>query len=503
MTDKGDVASFKDHRLVKNSYGCDVVLRHEPSRVNIHLRSQFLGGMTEAFINERLGRCKHIPLTGILAFFDVTSYQPGRVSVAEITHRRWVAFVLVSDLLDLPYYGPLPGVEITESEVQLTCTTIKSILDVKGHHRPHIIDELVLSICGFIGDGRNRTIARRCFSVIKSEYRDRCDMLMNCSFLLGGGGSYGIVTTDSDALNADKLNLGAVRMQEPSFVLNIVSYMRNEMKSVAASNTSRRHTCTAVYIVDKSATYDDMPFEIEPSPSSGNAFDLILKPTSAAFGQALDNLVVNDIAIVPFDRRNVHLLQKVVVSGRTPDRITAVPFVFLSARLSYGDTYLTDDNDAHVVSCTFPEATSASYLAFGLRPDVDPFQASRNFVIRVEGGASWLLHDWVLYERWSYFRRVVDAGLAEATERTITLPPEFPSRLLYTMLYFIYTSQIDATLAELAEMQPFVKENAVLYGLAARDDRGALFCEPGWTNFMAQFYKMKREAGPTRKSSLC
>lgn len=503
MTDKGDVASFKDHRLVKNSYGCDVVLRHEPSGVNVHLRSQFLGGMTETFINERLGRCKHIPLTGILAFFDVTSYQPGRVSVTEITHRRWIAFVLVSDLLDLPYYGPLPGVEITESEVQLTCATIKSILEVKMHHRPRVIDELVLSICGFIGDGRNRTVAKRCFSVIKSEYHDRCDMLMNCSFLLGGGGSDGIVVTDRDALNADKLNFSAVRIREPSFVLNVLSYMRNEMKSFAASSISRTHTCTAVYIVDKNATYDDLPFEIGPSPSVGSAFDLILKPTSATFGQALDSLVVNDIALVPFDRRNVHLLQKVVVSARTPDRITVVPFVFLSARLSYGDKYLTDDNDAHVVSCTFPEATSASYLAFGLRPDVDPFQASRNFVICVEGGASWLVHDWVLYERWLYFRRVMDAGLAEASERIITLPPEFPSRLLYTMLYFIYTSRIDATLAELAEMRPFVKENAILYGLAERDDGGALSCEPGWRNFMAQFYKMKREAVPTRKSSFC
>jgi hypothetical protein len=49
------------------------------------------------------------------------------------------------------------------------------------------------------------------------------------------------------------------------------------------------------------------------------------------------------------------------------------------------------------------------------------------------------VHDWVLYKTWSYFKRVMDAGLKETQSRKLKLPASFPPSLLVCVLKILYT----------------------------------------------------------------
>jgi hypothetical protein len=104
-----------------------------------------------------------------------------------------------------------------------------------------------------------------------------------------------------------------------------------------------------------------------------------------------------------------------------------------------GFYYGREDSELGPLSCLFMDDDEC---------DADPFGGTANFVIRIPSSRSncdsfkWrcvLVHSWIMYRRWPYFRRVIDSGMAEAATSILTLPPEFPPKLLESLIHFLYT----------------------------------------------------------------
>jgi hypothetical protein len=66
-----------------------------------------------------------------------------------------------------------------------------------------------------------------------------------------------------------------------------------------------------------------------------------------------------------------------------------------------------------------------------------------NFIVCVGGSKMGVpVHDWLLYCRWPYFKRMIDSGMLEAENHTAELPSDCTSdEVLLAVLNFIYTSQ--------------------------------------------------------------
>lgn len=89
-----------------------------------------------------------------------------------------------------------------------------------------------------------------------------------------------------------------------------------------------------------------------------------------------------------------------------------------------------------------------------------------NFHIFVEGHSSSLhVHDWVLYARWGYFRRMMDAGLSESNSRRMTLPSGFAKNILLDLIKFIYTGSLPHTSAFTPSNSLYILEHAEEYDL--------------------------------------
>jgi hypothetical protein len=67
---------------------------------------------------------------------------------------------------------------------------------------------------------------------------------------------------------------------------------------------------------------------------------------------------------------------------------------------------------------------------------------TRNFTISTSTGSdTTLVHDWLLYARWPYFKRMIDSGMSEATSQRLELPEGFP---LQIFLQYLYNGKIDS-----------------------------------------------------------
>jgi hypothetical protein len=74
----------------------------------------------------------------------------------------------------------------------------------------------------------------------------------------------------------------------------------------------------------------------------------------------------------------------------------------------------------------------------------DAFDSSigPNFSLEIEGEypTKVMVHDWVLYTRWPWFKELLESGMAESQTRSLSLPSEFPSTLLHSLMQFFYTN---------------------------------------------------------------
>lgn len=89
-----------------------------------------------------------------------------------------------------------------------------------------------------------------------------------------------------------------------------------------------------------------------------------------------------------------------------------------------------------------------------------------NFYILIENHYSTLhVHDWVLYSRWGFFRRMIDSGLAEAHTRRLVLPNGFPKSVLLDLIKFIYSGSLPHTTSLTSTNSLYLLEHAEEFDL--------------------------------------
>jgi hypothetical protein len=469
-----------------------------------------LGGLPEAFINERLGKC-HLSLALIIHFFEAMSYEPGRAGPTQPLAVASICFALIADLLDLPHAGPPACEYLPDKVVNVTSDLLAAVLRSKSRHRPNVIDDVILSICSVVGRRGDEVDTAKCCRLIKKEYSDRPELLFNYAFLLGGA-SLKIVYPEPLSYASSGIDnvydLTSLRVIDSSYIQNFLLGLETMV------NERRPHfySCTAAYICPKDTKYEDLPFVIEQSPGDVT-FDLVPRLADTTMDTIFETPVRrNDVVVVPFTRRNIHMLQAVLVQSCENGRLTVrhVPLAAAADPPTIHDLFKIQAGKhagLQTITSVFPGAWTPSSLVFAVDNFVDPFVASANFTIKIGNDtvvswqpSHWKVHDWVLYERWSFFKRVIDADLVEARDRIITLPVDFPVPLLYMVLSYIYTSTFSVTNKHVDQVRSFVHQYVDFYDFGTRSEGGQVIANPGWYNFLAPFYadskKLKSDIAP-------
>jgi len=114
-------------------------------------------------------------------------------------------------------------------------------------------------------------------------------------------------------------------------------------------------------------------------------------------------------------------------------------------------------------------------------PDSMPHAFSLG-VVGEDGKRKWIVaHDWVLYCRWSYFRRMIAAGLEEAVSRCVSLPSDFSESLLLAIINILYTDACDITSISGEDCQ-YALDNAEEFGFRTFNGSPA---SPGFATFLS------------------
>ena len=91
---------------------------------------------------------------------------------------------------------------------------------------------------------------------------------------------------------------------------------------------------------------------------------------------------------------------------------------------------------------------------------------SPNFYISIEGHSSTLhVHDWILYARWGFFRRMFDSGMAEVHTRRMSMPHGFPKLVLLDLIKFIYAGSLPHNTSLTPSNSLYLLEHAQEYDL--------------------------------------
>jgi hypothetical protein len=414
---------------------------------------------------------------------------------------EWIYFSLISDLLDLPHCVPIAR-DIHLGAPAASSKTLEYVLANAHHHcRRNVIDDVVQYICSFIGREANDDDTRKCFPIIKEEYGENLDLLANCFFLLGMG-VHKLVLGESKSPMHSTRDLATLRIVGTNYLEPFGSIIKGSQRLDMPSLVG----CISAFICDMKAHYDKLPFTIGRSSWGKGAVELTTKTLanesiSQIFGV---HLALGDVLVVPFDRRNICLVQAMAVVSVNNQKVLLKPLESTEFSPENGDLLRVLSGPytgIRRISYVMPLGTFEDYeqaFIFGLDLFEDPFTASTNFVIKIgQSGDIWRVHDWVLYERWSFFRRVIDAGLAEVRDKTIVLPVDFPEPLLYAMISWIYMSNFLAGRLNKRALQTYIWENGELYGIVKKDEEGRLVAERGWAGFVSHFFETHQHPDPS------
>jgi hypothetical protein len=109
------------------------------------------------------------------------------------------------------------------------------------------------------------------------------------------------------------------------------------------------------------------------------------------------------------------------------------------------------------------------YLAKCMKELWDGNGPKRNFAMMPAGSRQKIpVHDWMLYTRWPFFKRMIDSGLEEASTSQAELPADFPPDLIPILLQYLYCGDLDDYHQK--ELTPsirsFIIDNGAEYELA-------------------------------------
>jgi hypothetical protein len=487
-----EASDYVDHPFVKFSYGADVHLHHRPSGVTLHLHSCFFGDDLDArTVENALGGAKHLSIGQIIDFFELIEFEPGKTlpttridSPARTLSQLLVAATLGLD--DLVEELETLFKEKTARADFVDLFVLVSLVKNRRAYPTHFIRNLLLTVAG---------------ACKVTPYRDIDD-------------------DEFEALAMDD-KFGVKFALKLVAAAQVSSYIRNE-KNVPNPGSSR-----TIWRIDD---HDDATSPIDPrGVTRTKRWRLVntafIKHNCTRDAESLCFTVKADTGFIsvatvdklPFSFKFVHLGLWRLQMINADDTLSSV----FGEDIRVGSAVIVHTLPTHPVLGVVTELTANSFVlreryTFNNRTDAggcilhvaagvhagfhrgwrniqtfatvwvlrelnkpDPFMDAANFVIRIRvkranksqhGMYKWrsvLVHDWVMYRRWPYFRSVIDSGMEEAATKILTLPKGFTPELLRALVQFIYTDKWDKVLLsfeEDSELHTFIREYGPMFG---------------------------------------
>jgi hypothetical protein len=66
-----------------------------------------------------------------------------------------------------------------------------------------------------------------------------------------------------------------------------------------------------------------------------------------------------------------------------------------------------------------------------------------DFTLSIDGRTSIRVHEWILYQRWNYFKRMIESGSEETQSKHLTFPSDMPVSFLLLILNTLYCGEFD------------------------------------------------------------
>jgi hypothetical protein len=93
-----------------------------------------------------------------------------------------------------------------------------------------------------------------------------------------------------------------------------------------------------------------------------------------------------------------------------------------------------------------------------------------NLTLVIENGLEVKVHDWLLWARWQYIRRLWASGMAEVSARHIVFPSDFPPTVLQCILELLYGLPLLSHTQLTEQCCQYVLENGAQFDLANLED---------------------------------
>jgi hypothetical protein len=504
-------AAVKDHPLVKFSFGADVHLLHEPSGVTLHLNSAFFGNdLNEEKLVSKLGNC-YLGVDALIHFFETIQFMPGygakldneatrQVGAFTVTpqsmgelkkkSQTWFDALLVADLLGLS--ALVDSFVATGCDKFITLNKYRSCVANKHRHSPAAIGTMVLSLwitedevteaakvlSTFIDD---RTYGREFYGLVMASIGSRTGRLEGRTWTphvpVRPSRSGDASTLPWGSRYAEMFGHCLSSVALPSLVEVDVAYILPSETGVEGSACPIRVDSEFIY----GSTMVTLLSDIVNAPRSlkevfgdnlCNGCTVLIPETTKIGLVATPTYVIGVVC----KRTETSMIVKTYASQRVVDIGTSLfadfPRCFVSIRGGplAGKRFMVANMQKFG-----PQPSFAAMFELAPLPVDDVLLSTANFVIccasndDCDGSTDvckgFLVHDWVMYQKWPFFRRMIDAGMHEAKSGRLVLPASFPTSLLKALVSYAYTGVRTLFSRGYTDWANFLANEGVYYGL--------------------------------------
>jgi hypothetical protein len=514
-------ADVKNHPLVKFSFGADVHLLHEPSGVTLHLNSAFFGDdLNEEKLVSKLSNC-YLGVGALIHFFETIQFMPGygvglgneinwlpakctvtRDSIGELLRKSesWLHALLVADLLALPtlvrrlvsvcddrfisidqlrtcvenrrLHSPvaLRGVIFStwafEQELDIVAAVLAPLVDDPSHGR-----DFYGSAMAIIGWRTGRLETRQWVQRDRAT-PSRSDHTGTLEWGHGHASVFGA------CLRNESL---------PSLVEVDVAYILPSETGVGGGGCPIRVDSEFIYgsaMVTLLSDIVNAPRSLKEvfGENLCNGCTVMIPETTKAGPVTTPTYVIGVVC----KRTETSMIVKTYASQRVVDIGTSLFADLGRCFVSIRGGPLTGRRFAMTnMQKLGPEPSFAALFELAPLPVDDVLLSTANFVISCANendsyGSTdvckgFLVHDWVMYQKWPFFQRMIDAGMHEAKSGRLVLPCTFPTSLLRMLVSYIYTGVRTVDSPDQIDCANFLSNEGVYYGLDC--DEFSLFAD--------------------------
>jgi hypothetical protein len=487
---------LSEHRFVVHDYGADIHLNHKPSGLTLHLHSCFLGAdLNAATIDEKLGDC-YLPLAAIVHFFELIEFTPGishsgrvydTLTTYEQKSEMWVDALLVADLLGL-HTMVKDLFNMVKSPPRIPHSTLLMAIEDRRVHSKDVIKSIcefaMFAVDDIFNDEMDAHEVTRLLAPLATDpsYGVECygkiiakSVEHHTAHMMRKEDTSALDLLYDDSIGPLRSSdvTSAWRRGFAQFFDVYIGFAKKHRSSVyscvpalsTATDDEMLAQLPLVVTVDtgyvRSEPYLANPHSYLPYRIRRDEEEKTIqvcmsdnRTVASVFG---DSIRDGDLIVVADEDCDVHLIGKVKDLDEWSMTID-VPLVTKDVKR---DQFSIRD----VLSVKFGTCRGHYRLSAGTRfkdtlievmPGYnhtreeigvvavqDPVLATANFVVQCDNLSGdcvqygFLVHDWILHQTWSYFQSVVDAGMSEMTERSVSFcgMPPLTLRALMSCLY--------------------------------------------------------------------